>query len=245
MNNRQIFDSLNYDNTATVTHGAWIFTARIEPDDGMRAPWKEHDGHGPVSEWTTRDKTPGELVLCSDYGSKRYYDYATACHIARRDGWGPPLYRADTEHGANALVRINAQWFIGCDMHSHTSDWCDDIAVAYTQCRDAMRASYPSARAYHAAAAMADYDRLRRWCEGYWYWCGVIVTVTHAQTGDDLGNASLWGIESDSGDGYMLDTVNELAAEVIVEARETAQATNRRLASQWMLARMLGRESVT
>jgi hypothetical protein len=54
----------------------------------MGPPWKEHDGHGEVSEWTTRDKRPGERVLASDRSSHRYYDYAGAIKIAKRDGWG-------------------------------------------------------------------------------------------------------------------------------------------------------------
>lgn len=62
--------------------------ARTERDDDMGPPWKEHDGHGPVSDWTTRNKRPGERLLHSDGGSKRYYDFAEAMRIAKRDGWG-------------------------------------------------------------------------------------------------------------------------------------------------------------
>jgi hypothetical protein len=54
----------------------------------MGAPWEEHDGHGVVSDWTRRDKRSGEIVLCTDRGSKRYYDFAESMRIARRDGWG-------------------------------------------------------------------------------------------------------------------------------------------------------------
>ncbi len=57
-------------------------------DQHYGAPWKECDGHGPVSEWTTRDKRPGEWELSSDRWSKRYYDFAEAVKIAKRDGWG-------------------------------------------------------------------------------------------------------------------------------------------------------------
>jgi hypothetical protein len=58
-------------------------------DTDMGPPWKEYDGYGPVSEWTSRDKRPGEWVLSRErFGSKRYYDFAEAVGIARRDGWG-------------------------------------------------------------------------------------------------------------------------------------------------------------
>lgn len=66
--------------------------ATIHADDCRDAPWDNEDGHGPVSEWVTRDKRPGELVLNEDgrrHGkSYRYYDYAEACRIALADGWG-------------------------------------------------------------------------------------------------------------------------------------------------------------
>jgi hypothetical protein len=61
---------------------------RFERDGDMGPPWEEHDGHGSVSEWTTRDKRAGERVLHSDRDSKRYYDFADAIRIAKRDGWG-------------------------------------------------------------------------------------------------------------------------------------------------------------
>lgn len=64
-------------------------------DDDAGVPWKECDGHGPVSELVTRDKRAGERVLyCSDHGSYvrtarfYYYDFAEAVRIAKRDGWG-------------------------------------------------------------------------------------------------------------------------------------------------------------
>lgn len=70
------------------TYEGQSFRVTVEHDADHDAPWDNEDGHGPVSEWTTRDKAPGELVLCEDGRSKRYYDFAEACRIARRDGWG-------------------------------------------------------------------------------------------------------------------------------------------------------------
>lgn len=66
------------------------YTVRIDihQDEHMGAPWEEHDGHGVVSDWTHRDKAPGELVLISDHRSYRYYDVAATLKIAKRDGWG-------------------------------------------------------------------------------------------------------------------------------------------------------------
>ena len=64
------------------------FAVDWSPDPDMGPPWKEEDGHGPVSEWTRRSKRPGEMVLCSDRGCRRYYNFQSAVKIARLEGWG-------------------------------------------------------------------------------------------------------------------------------------------------------------
>lgn len=64
------------------------FAASLMRDDDNLPPWEHSDGHGPVSEWTTRDKRAGELELSDDRGSFRYYHYSEACRIALKDGWG-------------------------------------------------------------------------------------------------------------------------------------------------------------
>lgn len=63
-------------------------TIEVHQDEDMREPWKEHDGHGVVSGWETRDKRPGERVLNTDRNSRRFYDVAATLVIAKRDGWG-------------------------------------------------------------------------------------------------------------------------------------------------------------
>ena len=63
--------------------------ATIVADNDSEAPWESEDGHGPVSDWTNRPKSPGERVLCEDREYRRYYDVQEAMAIAKRDGWGP------------------------------------------------------------------------------------------------------------------------------------------------------------
>jgi hypothetical protein len=199
------------DQTATV-HG-FTLTARIEPDHYHGTPWEECDGHGPVSEWTTRDKAPGELVLCEDRGSRRFYDYAEACRIARRDGWGFMPHKVEiapddpnrppyTACGG----RVTAGPFTAYDPENFNRA----IADVYAQHRATM-----TARQYAAAAATADFERLRGWCNDEWSYVGVIVTAS--RNGIELGSASLWRIESDDGE-YLLETANELADEAISDA---------------------------
>lgn len=83
--------------------GGLKFRFRTEFDDNSGPPWEEECGHGEVSEWTTRDKKPGERELCQDRGSKRFYDWAESTRVAKRDGWG--LTEDDTEQLTKKLRR--------------------------------------------------------------------------------------------------------------------------------------------
>lgn len=90
---------------------------RIIPDETMGAPWDENDGHGIVSEWTSRPKAPGELVLARDRDSFRYYDFASTVRIARKDGWGAPdSGRTVGERAALAAMQD----------FRRLRDWCND-----------------------------------------------------------------------------------------------------------------------
>lgn len=73
----------------TFKRGGRTFIFREEHDTDMGPPWKEDDGNGIVSEWrNSREKEPGERVLCHDRGSYRYYDFKRTLEQAKRDGWG-------------------------------------------------------------------------------------------------------------------------------------------------------------
>lgn len=69
------------------------FRVTVEPDEFMRAPWLEDDGHGNVEERRTDHtgyvpKRPGEVVLKRDRWSGYVYDREAALETARRDCWG-------------------------------------------------------------------------------------------------------------------------------------------------------------
>lgn len=163
--------------THTIEHNGRTYQVAIVHDDCQRTPWEEEDGHGPVSEWRRRnyagyyDKAPGEMLLCEDRGSARFYDFAEACRIARAEGWDAKPYGTGTK------------------------------------------------RQQAARAALADFDRLRRWCEGDWCYVGVIVSPLCDCCGTPDGDRaeSLWGIESDAGD-YLDEVARELADQVRHEA---------------------------
>ena len=95
-------------------------TYRIEwiHDSDHGAPREECDGHGEVSEWTSRSKQPGELVLCNDRGMKRFYNYAGAIKAARADGWNTAPYRWATK-GQQAAAAVMADF-------EYLRQWCND-----------------------------------------------------------------------------------------------------------------------
>lgn len=101
-----------------VEHEGLRFRVEFDSDDSYREPWKECDGHGVVSDWTTRDKRPGEIVINSDRDSKRYYDWAESIKIAKRDRWDAPPYGVGTK-GEQAVRAVKADY-------KYLKAWCDD-----------------------------------------------------------------------------------------------------------------------
>lgn len=72
-----------------------------------------------------------------------------------------------------------------------------------------------------AKAALADFERLRSWCNDGWNYVGVLVTAS--RDGIELGSASLWGIESDAGD-YLDEVATELVDDALTDARTTLES---------------------
>lgn len=98
--------------------GGYSALVRCDYDPAAVAPWDNSDCHGPVSDWTTRAKLPGERVLCEDRGIRRYYDYAEAVRIAKRDGWDAPPYGTGTKGERAARA---AAWDF-----EYLRRWCND-----------------------------------------------------------------------------------------------------------------------
>lgn len=99
------------------TNGFLIY-ARVDSNDDMGPPWVEHDGHGPVSDWTDRLPRPGERVLATDRYHHRYYDWDAAIAKALEEGWDAPPYRQGTpmEQAERAVKRD----------FKHMKAWCDN-----------------------------------------------------------------------------------------------------------------------
>lgn len=104
--------------TEELTRAGLTFLVEHHHDEDMRAPWDEHDGHGIVTEWTRREKQPGELVLNSDGHQRRYYDFAASCRRALAEGWDAPPYRVGTpRQRAARAARADFE---------RLRDWCAD-----------------------------------------------------------------------------------------------------------------------
>lgn len=96
------------------------FRVHFPFDADHGAPWDESDGHGVVSEWTTREKRPGERVLVEDHGRRRYYDVEATLTIATRDGWGTtPERRPDETARAYRARAVEADF-------QFLRGWCRD-----------------------------------------------------------------------------------------------------------------------
>jgi len=103
----------------------FTITATIRHDPDMGAPWDEHDGHGPVCDGTKDPKLPGQLVLSREGGGYapprfRYYDFAEACRIARRDGWDSAPYNTGQETKRQQAAKAARADF------ERLRAWCND-----------------------------------------------------------------------------------------------------------------------
>lgn len=104
--------------TARDEHGRF-FRARIEQDESSEAPWENSDMHGSVSQWyPSRDKSPGERILCSDRGMVRFYDFEETMKRAKREGWGCE-HEAHTTKGERAACAVEADF-------KYLRDWCEN-----------------------------------------------------------------------------------------------------------------------
>jgi len=104
----------------TFDHRGYTFRVRYERDDDHGAPWEEGDGHGIVSDWTTRDKAPGERVLCVDRHHRRYYDVKATLRLARQDGWGCAGGQREGESARSYAARAVEADF------EYLHGWCTD-----------------------------------------------------------------------------------------------------------------------
>ena len=99
--------------------GGYSVRVEVSIDEYYGEPWVECDGHGPVSDWRPRDsKRPGERILHQDRNSCRFYDFAAAVAMARKEDWGSAGDDGLTA-GAKAARAAEKDF-------EHLRGWCND-----------------------------------------------------------------------------------------------------------------------
>lgn len=123
----QAFNSFaGHGDKITAEHDGFKLVATIHADDNSDAPWKRDDGHGPVSDWRAKDsKRAGERILNQDGGKARFYDFAKACKIALRDGWGYDGKSLD-QRVQEGMTRRQAAAAAAEHDFKVLKAWCDD-----------------------------------------------------------------------------------------------------------------------
>lgn len=131
--------------TRDIEQNGRAYRVEFIADCDMGAPWEESDGHGIVSDWERRDKKPGEVVIASDRGSKRFYNIAATTRIAKRDGWGLSPEKASGLTPAQIVaeaVRLDMERMRGwCNDDWH---WCGVSVFPLTEDGDELRSKTES-----------------------------------------------------------------------------------------------------
>jgi hypothetical protein len=198
-----------------------------------------------VSDWERRDKRPGEWVLNTDHGSKRFYDAQEANKIAKRDGWGlteksqqelierlakPRTVRRPRK---DAVATMKQTGFVRQTFY-YANNQVETVQIPG---RDPNKPLTEGE--IRAEAVRLNYEHLYGWCNDQWRYIGVCVMCLGKEEDDpdtdvdlDYGDSKdLWGIE-DNSDDYVEQVAHEhideflceLAAEREAEAREATEA---------------------
>lgn len=132
--------------TVEFTHKGHAFIARHYADSGMGCPWEEHDGHGEVS-------------------AQKRHAFGMGTKPPKAPGelilvWQDGYYR--TYNFAGAMVQAKRDgWGLGPEALAKLT---------------AKLGKAPTAGQIRYAAVMADFDRLRGWCNDQWHWMGISVS---------------------------------------------------------------------
>lgn len=114
--------------TIETDYKGYTIRVKVYHDPDMGPPWEEHDGHGIVSDWETRDKRPGERVLCSDRNSHRFYDFAATMKKAKEEGWGCGVHPGGETCKCGKRHKTHGEC-LACAVEQdfeHLRGWCND-----------------------------------------------------------------------------------------------------------------------
>ena len=142
------------------------------------------------------------------------YDHDCDPPWDREDGHGPV---SDWEHRS----KRPGEMILNSDRGSHLFyNFAEAVKLARKDGWNTAPYKWPTNGARAHAAALADFEYLRRWCSDQWHYCGIVVTLLDADGDPDSVDASLWGIESE-GDDYHEEVIRELIAECLSQITAT------------------------
>ena len=127
----------------TCEKGGFEVTASVQRDNDMGPPWKEHDGHGVVSDW--RPKNSKRPVKGSCAKIRGPVDSTTGPLLSRsqkRDGWDAEPYGVGTkgERAVRAVQRDFESMKSGVKTNGIGAAWCFRSVKAMLKSRTTPRA---------------------------------------------------------------------------------------------------------
>jgi hypothetical protein len=121
----------------SVTYQGRTIRIKWSYDEFGSKPWDDCD-YGNVTDWLWRDKGPGEVIICADRGSKRFYNFAGAVAKLKKEGCNG----ADADRIAKSEVKrfqdwCNDQWFyMNASVTIDGLEYTDSLGGIESDCAD-------------------------------------------------------------------------------------------------------------
>jgi hypothetical protein len=119
----------------TVTYQGRTIKIEWEYDQFAYTPW-DFSGSEFVSDWVRRDKHPGEVVICNDRGSKRFYNFADSVAKLKKDG----ISGTDSDRITKSEVERFRNWC--SDQWYYMTASVSVDGLEYTNCWSAIESDY-------------------------------------------------------------------------------------------------------
>lgn len=115
-------------------------------------------------------------------------------------------------------------WILYSDRGFHLYyDWRATLPIAIKEGWDAPPYGTGTKQEQAMRAMRKTFEFLHGWCNDSWWYVGLIVTL-YDENGEELGEDSCWGFESEGSDAYITEQMRSWAAHMIVAARKKQRA---------------------
>jgi len=119
----------------TVTYQGRTIRIEWEYDQFVYTPWY-FSGSEFVSDWVSRDKRLGEVAICNDRGSKRFYNFADSVAQLKKD----EISGTDADRIAKSEVERFRNWC--SDQWYYMTASVSVDGLEYTDCLGAIESDY-------------------------------------------------------------------------------------------------------